>query len=166
MTDRSQYTVIIYDMFIYTYGIDWTATKYPFPMLLSRLKIVDTAFCLAVVVFSMTTASQNDSWLRLILVILAIILLAPMLMMVFAFPIMGGWMMGPGYGGQISVWGWGMMLVPLLFVLGLGYILYRALTRENSGNDAALEELRMAYARGDISEEEFESRREQLQSER
>ncbi|WP_433633557.1 SHOCT domain-containing protein [Halomicrococcus sp. NG-SE-24] len=114
----------------------------------------------------MTTASQNDSWLRLIVVILAIILLAPMLMMVFAFPIMGGWMMGPGYGGQISVWGWGMMLVPLLFVLGFGYVLYRALTGENSGNDAALEELRMAYARGDISEEEFESRREQLQSER
>ncbi|WP_458189096.1 SHOCT domain-containing protein [Haladaptatus sp. NG-WS-4] len=109
----------------------------------------------------MTTASQNDSWLRIVLVVLAVILLVPTLLMLFAFPMMGGWMMGPGYGGQVPVWGWGMMLVPLLVVLGLGYLLYRALAGGGSG-DAALEELRLAYARGDISEEEFETRRERL----
>jgi putative membrane protein len=31
--------------------------------------------------------------------------------------------------------------------------------------DPALEELRMAYARGDLSEEEFEERRERLRQE-
>ncbi|MFB9807278.1 SHOCT domain-containing protein [Haladaptatus pallidirubidus] len=109
----------------------------------------------------MTAAHQNNSWFRLIVVILAVILFAPMLMMVFAFPMMGGWMMGPGYGGQAPVWGWVMMLVSLLVVLALGYVLYRAL----AGGDAALEELRLAYARGDISEEEFDTRRERLRRE-
>ncbi|WP_327051915.1 SHOCT domain-containing protein [Halomicrococcus gelatinilyticus] len=113
----------------------------------------------------MTTTNRDDSWLRLIVVVLAIVLLAPMLMMVFAFPMMGGWMMGPGYGGQAPLWGWVMALVPLLVVVGLGYVLYRALTRDGTGGDDALEELRMAYARGDISEEEFESRRHRLRQE-
>ncbi len=128
--------------------------------------MVDIPFYLAVVVFHMTTADRDDSWLRLVIVILAVVLLAPMLMMAFAFPMMGGWMMGQGYGGQTPLWGWGMMLVSLLVVLGLGYVLYRAVARDGSGGDAALEELRLAYARGDISEEEFESRRERLRHER
>ncbi|SIR98137.1 putative membrane protein [Haladaptatus litoreus] len=113
----------------------------------------------------MTTARQDDTWLRLIVVLLAIVVFAPMLMMVFAFPMMGGWMMGPGYGGQTPVWGWVMMLVSLLVVIVLGYVLYRALAGGGSDGDAALEELRLAYARGDLSEEEFETRQERLQRE-
>ncbi|SIR68605.1 putative membrane protein [Haladaptatus litoreus] len=113
----------------------------------------------------MTAARQNDSWLRLIVVILAVILFTPMLMMLFAFPMMGGWMMGPGYGGPTPIWGWVMMLVSLLVVLALGYVLYRALAGDGAGGDAALEELRLAYARGDLSEEEFETRRERLRRE-
>ena len=56
-----------------------------------------------------------------------------------------------------------MMLVFLLVLLGIGYLIYRAFTRESlSSNDPALEELRLAYARGELSQEEFEQRRENL----
>lgn len=62
------------------------------------------------------------------------------------------------------LWGIGMMLVGLLVLLGIGYVLYRAVTRDTfSGNDSALKELRLAYARGDLSQEEFEQRRDDLQ---
>ena len=84
--------------------------------------------------------------------------------MLVAFPLMRGWMMGPGYGGQVTpIWRWIMMLVPLLILLGGGYLLYRAFTRDNLRTDPALEELRLAYARGELSEEEFETRRSRLQ---
>ena len=111
----------------------------------------------------MTAANRNDSWLRLVVVLLAVVLLLPLVLMAFAFPMMGGWMMGPGPGGAVSVWGVTMMLVPLLVLVGLGYVLYRALAGDGAGGDAALEELRMAYARGDLSDEEFETRRERLE---
>lgn len=111
----------------------------------------------------MTTANRNDPWLRLAVALLAVVLLLPLLLMAFAFPMMGGWMMGPGPGGAVSVWGWAVMLVPLLVLLGLGYVLYRTLAAGDPGGDAALEELRLAYARGDISDEEFETRRERLE---
>jgi len=69
-------------------------------------------------------------------------------------------------GGAVSmspVWGIGMMLVFLLIVLGVGYALYRALTQAGiSSGDPAVEELRVAYARGELSQEEFEQRREAL----
>ena len=116
-----------------------------------------------VVRLRMTAANRNHSWLRLVVVLLAVVLLLPMVLMAFAFPMMGGWMMGPGAGGAVSVWGWTMMLVPLLVLLGLGYVLYRALAGDGAGGDAALEELRLAYARGDLSDEEFETRRERLE---
>nr|WP_305080130.1 SHOCT domain-containing protein [Natronomonas sp. LN261] len=49
-----------------------------------------------------------------------------------------------------------------------GRSLYRWLVgggRAGAVTDPALEELRMAYARGDLSEEEFEERRERLRQE-
>lgn len=55
-----------------------------------------------------------------------------------------------------------MMLVWLVGLLGIGYLLYRSLAggmQTKSASDPALEELRLAYARGDLSEEEFEQRR-------
>jgi len=55
-----------------------------------------------------------------------------------------------------------MMLVFLLIVLGVGYALYRTLTQAGISRDPAVEELRVAYARGELSQEEFEQRREAL----
>ncbi|WP_433629905.1 SHOCT domain-containing protein [Halomicrococcus sp. NG-SE-24] len=117
----------------------------------------------------MATRDQTDSVLRVVLVLFALLLLLPVVMMVVAFPMMGGWMMGPGYGGRTPLWGWAMALVAVLVLLAVGYAVYRLLAGGESGGlraDPALEELRMAYARGDISEEEFESRQRRLRRDR
>jgi len=113
--------------------------------------------------------TSNDT-LRLVLIVLAIIVLAPMLMMVLVFPMMGMWgggMMG-GYGGMggfgvSPIWGIAMSLVWLVVLVGGGYLVYRWATGTGSaGTDPALEELRLAYARGDVTEEEYEARRSRL----
>jgi putative membrane protein len=60
-----------------------------------------------------------------------------------------------------------MWLGFLLLILGGGYLVYKAIVGSTSqAPDAALEELRIAYARGDLSDEEFEQRRDRLQEER
>ncbi|WP_231186929.1 SHOCT domain-containing protein [Haladaptatus sp. DYF46] len=113
------------------------------------------------------TTTTGDSLLRLLVVALLVLLLVPMLVMFFAFPMMGGWMMGGRYGGYgaMSVWGWLIMLLPFGLLVALGVLVYRILRDGEFGTDPALSELRMAYARGDISEEEFERRRERLRDE-
>lgn len=59
-----------------------------------------------------------------------------------------------------------MWVIQLVVLLGGGDLLYRALTRsESEKHDVALEELRIAYARGELFEEEFEQRRERLRRE-
>lgn len=114
----------------------------------------------------MSNQRTSDDTIKLVL---AIIVLGPMLMMI-AFPLMGMWgggMMG-GYGmyGGSSLWGIGMSLVWLVVLVGGGYLVYRWLSGSGSiGSDRALEELRVAYARGDISEEEYEQRRSKLEGE-
>ena len=117
---------------------------------------------------AMTTAQSSDGLLRTIGIVLGVLLLFPLLMMLVMMPMMGmmGWWVGgaPGTGmGMSPVWGIGMMVVFLVVLLGVGYLLYRAFTQESSsGTDPALEELRLAYARGELSQEEFEQRRENL----
>ena len=116
----------------------------------------------------MTTAQSSGGLLRTIVIVLGVILLFPLLMMLFMMPMMG--MMGlwgtggPSVGVEFSpMWGIGMMLLFLVVFLGIGYFLYRAVTRGVlSGTDSALEELRIAYARGELSQEEFEQRRDDL----
>lgn len=107
---------------------------------------------------------QVRTLLRVLLIIVALVLLAPLFMM----PMMGmmGWWAGgvPNTGAGMSpLWGIGMMLLFLLIFIGIGYLVYRVFTRRSlSSNDPALEELRLAYARGELSQEEFEQRRENL----
>jgi putative membrane protein len=115
----------------------------------------------------MSTREADGSLIRIIVIVLAVLILFPMLMMVFAFPLMGlmGWWGGGiGPGGISPLWGIGMMLVWLLILIGIGYVLYRAVARGPfSVDDRAIEELRVAYARGDLSDEEYEQRREALE---
>ena len=117
----------------------------------------------------MSTERTSDGLLRIVLIVLAVIVLFPMLMMVFAAPMMGmmGWWWGDGMAGGLSpLWGLGMMLVWLVVLLGIGYLLYRGLVggvRTGAVSNPALEELRLAYARGDLSEGEFEERRAKLE---
>lgn len=114
----------------------------------------------------MTSSNQLDTTTILLLILGAIILL-PMLTMGMGFGGMMGYggMMG-GYGGYgvSPLWGIVMMLVWLVVLGGGAYLVYRLVTKNQSiGTDQALEELRVEYARGNISEEEFEQRREKLQ---
>lgn len=110
--------------------------------------------------------SRTSPLVRTVLIVVAVILLVPVLMMAFMMPMMG--MMGSGMwaGGATAmspIWNFGMMLLSLLVLLGIGYAIYRAVTRGSlSGPDPALEELRLAYARGELSQEEFEQRQEDL----
>lgn len=111
------------------------------------------------------TTPRSNTFLRGILLVLAILLLVPLLMMLFMMPMMG--MMGgmDGTGMMISPgWVLGMILLVLLVIVGIGYALYRAFTRDRlTPNDPALEELRIAYARGKLPQEEFEQRQEALE---
>lgn len=114
-----------------------------------------------------TPGADRNRWLRVLLIAAAVLLLAPLLLMVFMMPMIGMmWWAGETFGtgmGLSPVWGIGMMLVFLLVVLGVGYLLYRALTQGSlTADDPALEELRLTYARGELSREEFEQRREDL----
>ena len=75
----------------------------------------------------------------------------------------GGGMMGGGWGGMGGLGGGGMFLWPLLLI-GLILLFVYGTNREgqSSGPDTALTELRERYARGELSDEEFENRRASL----
>jgi putative membrane protein len=56
-----------------------------------------------------------------------------------------------------------MQLLFLAAILGAAYLGYRVLASEPDSSDPALEEAQAAYARGDLSDDEFEERRERLE---
>ena len=77
----------------------------------------------------------------------------------------GGGMMGGGWGGMggLGLFGGGMFLWPLLLVGLVLLLVYRTNREEQtSKTDTALAELRERYARGELSDEEFETRRSSL----
>lgn len=112
--------------------------------------------------------ATDDTLVRTLLIVILAILLLPFLMMALAWPMMGVWGGGHMWNGEMwdvtgGVWPWLLTWLIFLFVLvGVGYVLYRGISRSGSRTDPALEELRLAYARGELSEEEFESRRDRL----
>lgn len=109
----------------------------------------------------MTTESDL---VRTLLLVVAIVVLVPVLMMLVAWPVMGMWGGGHMWNGSGGTGMWMLGWLPLLLLLlGGGYLLYGAVDR-SEGQDAALEELRLAYARGDLTDEEYENRRERLES--
>lgn len=112
---------------------------------------------------AMSTRSATDGLIVFVLVALAALLLLPALFMGFG-------MMGGAWGGMWGVdtvprWGFvGWSLVPLLLfavLFGGAYLLYRGLS-QTSDADPAVAALRRAYARGDVSDEEFQRRLDQL----
>ncbi|WP_136715413.1 SHOCT domain-containing protein [Halorientalis salina] len=114
----------------------------------------------------MSASDQLDPTTILLLVLGAVILL-PMLMMGLGFGGMMGYggMMGQ-YSGTGGWWPFVGMLMPLAFLLvliGGGYLVFRRTSGTQSPHNSAMEELRMAYARGDLTDEEFEARREKLE---
>ncbi|QHS17624.1 SHOCT domain-containing protein [Halopenitus persicus] len=120
----------------------------------------------------MPTNSDDTRLVTLLLVIIGAFVIFPLFFM--GFGMMGfGPMMGGTWGGHM--WGDGTMpgwmfivgiVMQLLFlaaIVGGGYLIYRAITGDASDSDQALEELRLAYARGELTDEEYEQRREALE---
>ena len=112
---------------------------------------------------------------RLVVVVLVIVgafVVFPLLFV--GFGMMGvGPMMGGAWGGHM--WGDGatpgwlvvlslvMQLLFLASLVGAVYLAYRAVTSRESDGEEALEALRLAYARGDLTDDEYEQRREALE---
>ncbi len=78
-------------------------------------------------------------------------------------------MWGWGYGGYGAPWGWiGSAMMALFWIavaVGIAFLV-RYLVREgrrSGGVDSALEILRKRYANGEISKEEYEEKRKDLQ---
>ncbi|WP_254545851.1 SHOCT domain-containing protein [Halomarina pelagica] len=120
----------------------------------------------------MTTTFDSERIATLALLVLGALILLPAL---FAgVGMMGGGtpMMGWGYGrasGWMFTVGWIVQLLVPLALVGFAYLLYRAATggpdRGAGGRDRVVEELRSAYARGDLTDDEFDRRRERLSRE-
>lgn len=107
---------------------------------------------------------SDGGFLRAVLLVVGLLVLLPLLWMGSTAVFGGaGGHMAPGGGGWFGLFG----IVPLLLLVALVYLLYAGLTGgDGQTDDAALEELRAAYARGDLSDEEFERRRERLREDR
>lgn len=103
----------------------------------------------------------------IVLLILGALIILPLLAMGMGFGEMMGYggMMG-GYGTAGGWWplvGIAVRIGFLLLLLGGGYLVFRRVTESQSSGDPAMEELRLAYARGDLTEEEFQARRAELE---
>lgn len=81
----------------------------------------------------------------------------------------GGWgMMGPG---MMAGYGW-MWLIPVFWIVLLGLIIWAIVAAvrssheskgsDSSKTDSALELLKKRYARGEISKEEYEEKKEEV----
>lgn len=112
--------------------------------------------------------ADNDSLIRNVLLVLLALLLLPILMMLVMMPVMGsaGWSHMWGNGMWHGTGAWLLlllMIVPFLVLAGAGYVIYRsAVVSSSQQTDSAIDELRRAYARGDLTDEEFDHRREKL----
>lgn len=117
---------------------------------------------------SQPTSTADGSLVRGILLAVLILIALPFVLMILMMPMMGAWGIG-----HMSGWMWnetgaswvfiGMWLVMLGILLGGGYLLYRTVRTQPNTSDPEVAELRAAYARGDLSDEEFEERRNRLQ---
>lgn len=119
----------------------------------------------------MTTNTTDRRLVTAVLVLLGVLLVLPVLFMGFGMSMGGMWGSGTGMWGGGTVSGWMLavgvvtQLLLLAVLVGGGYLLYRSLVGSTDDTDRAMAELREAYARGDLTDEEFESRRERLKRE-
>lgn len=108
--------------------------------------------------------TTDNSIVETILLVIGVLIAIHLVVMAVMVPMAGiaGWgHMSGGTGG------WGIFLwsvIPLLILGGGLYILYANSSAGAKTTDTALEALRTAYARGDLSDEEFEIRRETLRN--
>lgn len=104
----------------------------------------------------------DSSGRRSISTILAALLAVPLVTMAVVMPLMAltrGGGMSEGAGLHMLV-----PLIPLTLLGGLAYLLYTHGSGRGGRQSHGTDELRAAYARGDLSDEAFKRRRDRLQS--
>lgn len=110
--------------------------------------------------------------LVVVLVVLAVLLLPALWMAVVMGGGMGPWMMGPwmmgGWGGTVSPWWVALSFIFSLLVLaGIGLLVVWAVRQVGAGGGGrsarALEVLQERYARGEITREQYEQMRRDLE---
>lgn len=118
--------------------------------------------------------TATDSTAGTIATVIALLLAIPIVTMAAMMPVMA--LMGMGHpmghapmgNGPMASGGWMLLVpaVPLAVFFAVGYVLYTRFGGDRGGapTDDALAELRSAYARGDLSDEEFETRRARLEA--
>ena len=120
----------------------------------------------------MSTNPTDNQLVTIVLIVLGAVVVLPVLFMGFGMmgfgPMTGGMWGGHMWGdgtmpGWMFIVGIVMQLLFLAALVGGGYLIYRAITGSESSSDQALEELRLAYARGELTDEEYEQRREALE---
>jgi putative membrane protein len=107
--------------------------------------------------------TRENSAVRTILTVGAVLFAIPLLIMGVVMPlvVLTGVAHVPfGFGG----WQILMPVVPLFIFGTLVYALYTGVGEQSEERTGELEALRLAYARGELSEPEFENRRARLQS--
>jgi putative membrane protein len=122
---------------------------------------------------SETFTDRQLGWI--VVAILVVLLIVPAFGMGFGMmgygPMMGGgwehgmWDAGTGPPTWVLIVGGVLQLGFLAVLLAAGYLAYRRLGSGAGTTDPAIEELRTAYARGELTDEEFERRRERLERE-
>lgn len=109
-----------------------------------------------------------DDWVKVLLAVLAVIVGVPLLVLAVFVPFGMYGMMGyggMGYGsthgmGGVGLFGLLFFVLPLVLVAAFVYLI---VVFVRGRGDPALRELRAAYARGDLSTDEFEERRDRLE---
>ena len=122
----------------------------------------------------MAQLTDDTRLVTVLLLIIGAFVIFPIIFMGFGMmgfgPMMGGmWGSGMWGGGTVPGWlfivGIVMQLLFLAAIVAGGYLVYRAVVGGESDSDQALEELKLAYARGDVTDEEYEQRRATLERE-
>jgi putative membrane protein len=109
--------------------------------------------------------SSTTTLLRRLLIVGLVLILVPFGMMLLITPMAGTWGGSHMWTGGMApgTLGWLWPLLWLAIIVGIGYLLVSLLRgSDDQQTDPAIEELRAAYARGELSEEEFETRLERL----
>lgn len=108
---------------------------------------------------------RDRAFAPLILALLALVLVVAFVVFLAAAVFLGWVTGGFGHVGFMPIVGVGGSILWLAVLVVIITLVFRAI-QDDEGEDAAIEELRRAYARGDIGDEEYDARLERLQGER